>query len=49
MQRRPILARMARALLSLLGALMLVVLAAGAEAEMNVGGAEGRRYRLRGL
>jgi nickel/cobalt transporter (NicO) family protein len=35
MQRRLILARLARAFVSLLGALMLVVLAAGAEAEMK--------------
>jgi nickel/cobalt transporter (NicO) family protein len=35
MQRRPILNRVSRALLSLLGALMLVVLAAGAEAEIK--------------
>ncbi|MGA8434390.1 MAG: hypothetical protein WB713_06305 [Methyloceanibacter sp.] len=35
MQRRPILAHTARALLSVLGALILVVLAASAEAEMK--------------
>src|SRR6185312_14824861 len=35
MQRRPILAQTARALLSVLGALILVVLAASAEAEMK--------------
>ena len=35
MQRRPIIARMTRVLLCLLGALMLAILATGAQAEMN--------------